>query len=225
MTGLFIQVRLDSSRLPGKALLPLGDMTVLDHALRNLSEVEADVHAVLTDRASAPALMAVAARWGFDLFQGPKDDVLERFALALSHFGVDRVVRATGDNPLVSVPMARAAIELAQTSGADYFGFQGSPLGTGVEVVRSSALLTAREESVDPYEREHVCPFLYRRPEQFTVQRPLVPESWRGDERLTLDTREDYRFFQEIFDNLYQGEPLILEEVLKKMREAGFARP
>jgi spore coat polysaccharide biosynthesis protein SpsF len=200
-------------------------MTVLDHALRNLSEVEADVHAVLTDQASAPALMAVAQRWGFDLFQGPRDDVLERFSLAISHFGVDMVVRATGDNPLVSVSMARLAMEQARTGGADYFGFQGAPLGTGVEVVRSSALLSARQESVDPYEREHVCPFLYRRPERFSIHRPQVPEPWRGDERLTLDTREDYLFFQEIFRSLYQGEPLGLAEVLQKIREAGFARP
>jgi hypothetical protein len=42
---------------------------------------------------------------------------------------------------------------------------------------------------------------------------------------LTLDTREDYLFFQEIFRSLYQGEPLGLAEVLQKIREAGFAHP
>lgn len=225
MTGIFIQVRLDSSRLPGKALLPLGDMTVLDHALRNLAEVEGDVHAVLTDEASAPDLMAAAERWGFELFRGPRDDVLGRFALAVSHFGVDRFIRATGDNPLVHVSMARQALEKASNRESDYFGFQGAPLGTGVEVVKASALLTAHKESADPYEREHVCPFLYGRPERFSIHRPLVPEPWRGDERLTLDTPEDYRFFQELFQNLYRGEPLMLEEVLGKIREAGFARP
>jgi len=225
VTGIFIQVRLGSSRLPGKALLSLGDMTVLDHALRNLAAVEGDVHAVLTDQSSAPALMPVAQRWGFELFKGPGDDVLGRFALAISHFGVSRVIRATGDNPLVHVSMARQAREQALNAGADYFGFQGAPPGTGVEVVKAAALLTAHKESVDPYEREHVCPFLYGRPERFSIHRPLAAAPWRGNERLTLDTPEDYRFFQNLFRDLYRGEPLVLEEVLGKIREAGFVRP
>ncbi len=225
MTGIFIQVRLDSSRLPGKALLPLGDMTVLDHALRNLAQVKGDVHAVLTDPDSADGLNPVAKRWGFELFQGPRDDVLRRFAAAISYFGVDRLVRATGDNPLVNVELARMALDEARAAGADYFGFQGAPLGTGVEVVNAEALLAAQEESVDPYEREHVCPFLYNRPERFSLCRPRVPEPWRGEERLTLDTLEDYRLFQEVFRRLYRGEPLELGEVLGLIREADFVAP
>lgn len=174
MTGVFIQVRLDSTRLPGKALLPLENMTVIEHALRSLREVPAEVHAVLTDAEGAAPLAPLARRWGFRLFPGPKEDVLGRFAQAIAHFAVIRVVRATGDNPLVSAKLAKAALNLSQKSRADYCALQGAPLGTGVEVVKASALIEADREARDPYEREHVCPFLYHRPGRYRLVRPTV---------------------------------------------------
>ncbi len=42
MTSVFLQVRLDSSRLPRKALLPLGDRQVVSHAMRALKNVKAE---------------------------------------------------------------------------------------------------------------------------------------------------------------------------------------
>ena len=48
-TGVFLQVRLGSRRLPRKALLPLGDSTVIRQAMRALRRVPAGVHALLTD--------------------------------------------------------------------------------------------------------------------------------------------------------------------------------
>lgn len=44
MTALILQGRLDSTRLPNKALLPLGDVPMILRAMEALKTVAADIH-------------------------------------------------------------------------------------------------------------------------------------------------------------------------------------
>ena len=48
--GVSIQVRLGSTRLQGKALLPLCGLAIIQHVMRCLSRVPADVRALVTER-------------------------------------------------------------------------------------------------------------------------------------------------------------------------------
>ncbi len=214
MTGVFIQIRLDSSRLPEKALLPLGDMTVSEHAFRSLGNVPADVYALLTDKASAPQLAPLAEKWGFDTFIGARDDVLSRFSRAAAHFSVDTLLRGTGDNPLVSWEAAVRALNIFNDTEPDYCGIRNLAYGAGVEILDSRALFRADREASDPYEREHVSPYLYRNPELFKINLAEALEEERSEARITLDTREDYQFLTRVFTELYSGAVISYPELL-----------
>jgi len=208
-------VRLDSSRLPRKALLKLSGFTVIEHAMRALDAVEADQRMVVTTEDSEAELRPLAEACGWGLFTGSKEDVLSRYVMAARETGASRIVRATGDNPLVSAAMANAALRLFEESGADFAGYSELPLGAGVEVVRTASLEEALAEAQDPYEREHVSPFLYRRPERFRIVVPPAPDGYRAPgTRITLDTPEDYEFLKTLFDDLYTGIPLDLDTVI-----------
>lgn len=214
-TAVFLQVRLDSSRLPRKALLPLAGKPVILHAMEALKQVDTDKHVLLTDDESADALYSPAEKAGFEVFTGPRDDVLERFALGVEHFGVDTFIRATGDNPLVSAECASDLLKLHLSEGVDYSGYRGLPLGTGVECVRSAALLEARRRAVKPYDREHVCPYLYTHPDSFRIFTPEVRDECRAPElRVTLDTAADYERLKTIFSRLYHDEPIRITELV-----------
>lgn len=193
MTGVILQARLGSTRLPRKALLPFGDGTLLESCLRRLSRVPADLRVLATEPGSAPELGPRAEALGWKVFVGSEEDVLARYCGAIREYRISRVIRATGDNPFVSPEAAESLLSDPRTAVSDYAAYQGLPLGFGVEVVRASALLEAEAESSDLYEREHVCPFLYRRPGRFSIYRPEAPGSLRAPEaRVTVDTREDY---------------------------------
>lgn len=214
--GVFLQVRLDSTRLPEKALLELSGKAVVTHAMEALKAVPADVFALLTDRESSEALSEYAAAAGFEVFVGPKDDVLKRYALAIDHYGVDTVIRATGDNPLVDGDCAARLLDLYRRRHVDYSGFHGLPIGTGVECVRAKALLQADRRAESEYDREHVCPYLYNNPHTFIVYRPSAPAECCAPElRVTLDTDRDYRRLHTIFDSLYAGAPISTEELIR----------
>ncbi len=207
--AVFLQARLASSRLPEKVLLPLAGKSVIEHAMESLARVDVEVHALLTDEESVGRLERPARRCGFEVFAGDPDDVLARFAAAARHWNIDRYFRATGDNPLVSSRLALMLEELHAARGADFSGFLGPPLGTCVELVEAWALFAADREAVDPYEREHVSPFIYRRTDRFRVLRPWAPAAMLMPEaRVTLDTVEDYELIKRAYDELYDGKPI-----------------
>jgi spore coat polysaccharide biosynthesis protein SpsF len=220
--GVFLQARLGSTRLARKALLPLGGATVLQLAMRALARVEAQVHALLTEPASAREFAEPARQEGFELFVGSEEDVLDRFCRAAERFGTRRIVRATADNPLVSPMQVRSLLALHTQAGWHLSHYLGPPLGTGVEVVEAWALAEADARARDPYEREHVTPYLYRHRERFRVAEPSCPEAWRLPEaRVTVDTREDYERVGRIFQSLDRGQPIETEELVRFLREGG----
>jgi spore coat polysaccharide biosynthesis protein SpsF len=221
-TGVFLQARLGSQRLPRKALLPLAGRTMLEVAMEALARVSGAVHALLTDAASAEAFRPLAAGAGFELFVGPEDDVLERFCQATRQFAVDRVVRATGDNPLVSPLQAATLMDLHSETGQDLSHYLGPPLGTGVEIIDGWALLRAGDRARGAYEREHITQHLYRHRRRYRVGEFAAPPEWVLPEaRVTVDTEEDYQSVRRLFAALYRGEPIETEELVRFLREGG----
>ncbi len=222
MTGVFLQARLESTRLTNKALLELGGRAVIEQAMAQLRRLPVSRHVLVTDSHSAALLRRPAERCGFNLFVGPQENVLKRFVLAAQAFQVDEIVRATGDNPLVSWELARMAISRLRAADADYCGFDGPPLGTGVEVVRTSALEQALRESEDPYDLEHVTPYLYRNRNRFHVLREAAPAAYcLPHARVTLDTSEDYQRLCTVYDAIYSGAPVPVIHLISHLQSAG----
>ncbi|MDR1211532.1 MAG: spore coat protein, partial [Spirochaetaceae bacterium] len=108
MTALVLQARLDSSRLPRKALLPLGGRPLIQAVMAALKTVAADIHVLACAADSEAAFAPFARAEGFYIYGGPKEDVLKRYCDVIRLYGPDRVIRATGDNPFVFADAAWA---------------------------------------------------------------------------------------------------------------------
>ncbi|MDR1239707.1 MAG: spore coat protein [Treponema sp.] len=194
MTAVVLQARLDSVRLPGKSLLPLGDKPLILVVMEALRKLPVDRYILACPDDCTGFFGPPAEAAGFEMSPGPKDDVLARYCLAIRRFGLHRVIRATGDNPFVFTDAAAALNAEAGALNADYAGYGGLPLGAGIESVDAGALIRAEAGAVAAHEREHVCPYLYGHPELFALHRPLAPRRWQdASARLTVDTVEDYR--------------------------------
>jgi spore coat polysaccharide biosynthesis protein SpsF len=218
-TGVFVQVRLGSTRLPGKALLGLRGGCVIQHVMRSVKAVDAEVHALLTDAASEAALRPLADGEGFRLLVGPDEDVLARYCMASREWSVDQVIRVTGDNPLTSASLARAILREHRESGADLSHYLGIPWGAGVEVVEAPALFAAEQDSRRPDEREHITTFLYRHPERFRIlEAPAPAHADYAEGRATVDTPEDMQRMRQLFDELYDGAPIEIERTIAWLR-------
>ena len=203
MTALVLQARLDSSRLPGKAMLCLGGKPLVFRAMEALNSPSWGAKILACPEDSVSSFAPLAEEAGFALIPGPKEDVLARYCLAIRSCGAERIVRATGDNPFAFIDAALALNLEAQALDADYAAYSGLPYGAGVEAVASEALLRAEKQAKAPNEREHVCPYLYAHPELFRLHRPLAQPCWQGPElRITVDTREDYEQALVLYERL-----------------------
>jgi spore coat polysaccharide biosynthesis protein SpsF len=168
-----------------------------------------DTYVLVTEKKSIEALIPSAEKEGFQTFVGPEEDVLLRYVQAARHFHLSTVIRATGDNPLVSPLLAREIITIHKEKNGDVSHFIGMPLGLGVEVVETPALEKAEKDADDPYEREHLTTHLYRHPGTYTIVAPQCREKYRlPGIHISLDTPADYEIIKALYSDLYQGSPI-----------------
>lgn len=216
-----LQVRVGSTRLPGKALMKIGELTITEWAMLALKEIGAPLNILLTDEASEEVLKPLADKQGFEIFVGPAQDVLLRYCLCIKKYGIKTVVRATGDNPFVGGLLANLLLEEFFQGDFDYAGYLGIPSGTGVEAVKAEALLKAESLTSDSYDREHVCPYLYNNKTQFGIFQKTAPKAYcLPSSRITVDTKADLDFARTIYAET--GLPArtdVLVQVLKKHQE------
>jgi spore coat polysaccharide biosynthesis protein SpsF len=204
---IVVQARMGSHRLPGKVLADLAGRPLLEWCLRRLaaSGVGPVVLATTTSPAD-DALVGLADRLGFQAIRGPEDDVLQRFALVADYLHARFFIRATADNPAVDMDAPGRVVAAIEDGGADHVVEQGLPIGAAVEAVRTAALYQALAQTRDPYDREHVTPYLYRTPSRFlALTAPAPPALQRPDLRLTVDTSDDLRFMRCVFGRTAEG--------------------
>jgi spore coat polysaccharide biosynthesis protein SpsF len=200
-TGIVLQARLGSRRLPRKALALVRGRTILEHCLIRL--VAADVGPVVlatTDRPEDDDLVERAERSGAGVFRGSAVDVLDRVAQCASAHAFDVVIRATADNPGVDVQAPGRMLARLRASGADYACEHSLPYGAAVEAITRDALLRTARLAIDPYDREHVTTFVKRRSDLFRVITAEAPAHIaRPDVRLTVDTPEDLERIRAVY--------------------------
>jgi len=213
MTVLAIlQARATSTRLPGKVLRPILGEPMMARQIERLQRarrIDSLVVATSVEDSDLP-VAELAARLGCKAHRGDLADVLGRFSGALAQHGpAEHVVRVTADCPLTDWRILDAVIERHLASDADYTSNtvdRSFPKGLDVEIVRAARLREAAAEARDSYEREHVTPFFYRRPERFRIEQLVQPEKL-DHLRWTVDTPDDFVFVTRVYETLHPAKP------------------
>jgi spore coat polysaccharide biosynthesis protein SpsF len=219
-TAVILQARTGSTRLPGKALATIGDLSVVERCLQRLKLARAGEVILATTRDAADdALAAVAARMRVRVFRGSSDDVLDRYVAAAESVDVDLVIRATGDNPAVDLDAPRRVRRALIETRADYACEDGLPLGAGVEAITTEALRRSAAAATSADDREHVTLYAKRRPGAFRIARLMVPEGLRRpDLRFTIDTSDDLDYMRRLFAGATSHEPGLAELIAAASR-------
>ncbi len=203
MTGIIIQARTGSTRLPGKVLFPFGPSTMLEYCINRtlLSRLADTVIVATTTDPDDDAIQKLCEKKGVPVYRGPENDVLQRYIDAAQHFGIQVVVRVCADNPFIDPSYIDRLIEAYTRKPADYYSFQFSsgvpaimsPIGFFGELVTLKALLSVKSNNAPPQFFEHVTQYVYRHPERYSVRYLPVPAGLESARiRLTVDTKEDY---------------------------------
>jgi spore coat polysaccharide biosynthesis protein SpsF (cytidylyltransferase family) len=208
-----VQARMGSTRLPGKTLAPFGDSTILGQILGRLGRASSldDTWVATSTLPADDAIAELCAARGTPVTRGSADDVLARFADCIAAAGMPPLVlRVCADRPLLCPTLADELVAAYEELGRpDYVSntlTRSYPDGLDLELVRAEHLLAAAAEAADPYEREHVTPFLYRRAERFRLEQLVCPFGDFSALDVALDTAEDYARLRRIRERLPDGD-------------------
>ena len=186
-----IQARVDSTRLPGKALMPIAGKPMF------LYVVEAALPPLVVAIPQGDlALSQICDEMGILVASRPTpEDVLGRFVeavrVATDHYEQEfsHILRLTGDCPMLTRDMVerflRACVMDQDTICTNR---PLDPDGIDMELFPTRALLGAYEKANNPYDREHVTPAIYR----ILKTQHLRVTNWDPTDKISVDTREDY---------------------------------
>jgi spore coat polysaccharide biosynthesis protein SpsF len=251
-----IQARMSSSRLPGKALIGVAGKAILQHMFERVEKAKYldDLVLATTTDSSDDILEQFCKRQDIPCYRGSLPDVLDRCYQAASQFHADVIVRLTADcplidpnlidltvmaflgKPLLQIPPHSSQLPDNSFPGVYPFDFAANrlpppwkrtlPIGLDVEVSSFEALQRTWMEADQPYQREHVMPYLYEGvtfPKSnlspgpgWYIDQGTSPRGFRvallnhfpdfGSMRWTVDTPADLDFVREIYTH-FEGQP------------------
>lgn len=203
--GVITQVRMTSTRLPGKVLLEAAGRTLLDHHLDRLLAAGLDVYVATTTNHDDDPIVDLAHDRGLSVHRGSEDDVLSRFTGTIEEFSLETVVRVTSDCPLIDGSLVARGVEEFEAAGDPWLYLSNGlertwPRGMDFEVFSATALLDAEAAATEPAQREHVTPYLYTNGSGRMTLRNLARPSDASAYRLTLDTAEDLQLLTTLIE-------------------------
>lgn len=181
--------RLDSQRLPGKALKPFAGRPLLGHVIdRALAAKEPDLVIVATtDRPTDDGLAAFAEEQGARVFRGSHLDVLGRGLACAEQFELTALGRICGDSPFIDPKLIDRMIAAHRENGAEVttnLHPRTFPMGMSFEIITVDALRRLAESTDDLAEREHMTTYIYDNPDQFRIHN--ITSGIEGSERVPL---------------------------------------
>lgn len=218
-TGIVVQARLDSSRLPAKVFLPLGNgksvvETVVERCLRIRDRLGLGSPVCLAVPKEELDLFRKHSDWPDNvlLVGGSAQDVLGRFEKAIDAIGAERIIRVTADNPLLVIEPFELIIETFRGFRepdskviVDLYSSKQLPNGTVVSGFTGAALHAMAEHSTLPATREHL---VIGDDNEGGIERVVadIPARLRHPKlRFCVDTIADYLEFLKLPPEAYEA--------------------
>ena len=225
-TVAIIQARMGSSRFPNKTLKPIAGQPLIGFLVDRLGMCKSLSKIVIATTVNKrdDQLSKWAKSHDIPSFRGSEKDVLNRFYKCASQYNADVIVRITADDPLKDPEVVDRAVNIFNSDDYDYVSNTINPSfpeGIDVEVFSFSALSRAENEAKKESEREHVTPYIWSNPKNFSIKN-FIADNDDSDIRLTVDYPSDLKMLNNInrlCDDLKSTSYLEVVNLLRKNKE------
>lgn len=199
---IILQARTNSSRLPGKVLLPIKGMPLAVLVAKRAANTGRDIVIATSLEPSDDGLAALIQSYGLNCFRGSLENTLDRVVSALLAYDNQTIIfRLTADNVFPDGALLDEMESEFLAEGLEYLccngEYSGLPYGMSVEVTRLGHLREAAEKSTCAFDQEHVTPYVIRKFGSTFFQK--YKDLKKGHFRCTVDCLDDYLGIQKIF--------------------------
>lgn len=215
--GVVVQARMSSSRLPGKSLRILGEHPLIYFVLKRLTLLNLPVIVCTSSEASDDILCDYLIEENIPFFRGSLENVLDRYIKTAEVFGLEQLIRVTGDNPFVDIAYLQDSLKLfGEYTYVDGIYEGGLIKGTGFELVSTSELkgIPSQEKA----HLEHVTLWLRENLERSARRIQLEPNKeneYLEDIFLTCDYPEDLQLIKSILEHFRYDYSVAIPEILQ----------
>ena len=216
-TGIVVQARNGSKRLPNKMIMDLEGKTLFEHIIERLmyTKFKDEVILATTTKERDDILIELSKKLGIYHFRGSENDVLERFLGTTKQYNLDLIVRVCADNPFIDPEGLDMLVDYRNNINADHvdsYHEKGWPSGSGSEVITREALFKIDKLTKDLKYRENVTLFA-RDPDNAhlfkTGHLDASLEILRPDLKLSVDTLDELEAVRKIYKSLYKPGKII----------------
>ena len=210
----FVEARMGSTELPGKALLPILGRPLLWHVVDRVRQAGqiAEVVVVTTDSPRDLPIRSYCRRQGIEVFAGNERDATDRLYRAALHYRANPIVRLEAEAAFVDPTLVDRLLGLYSDGAFDYAKIatgNGSifldggryPEGMGAHVIGLHALERTWAEATDPADRGAVTAYVERAVGRFRVG-TLRAEQNLSHLRLTIENEGDLELARQVYGRL-----------------------
>ena len=208
-----VEVRMTSSRLPGKPLMKSGSKSMLEHLVARLKRADNidDIVIATTHNDSDLPIVDLAKNLKLKYFCGDESNVLSRVIGAAESVNADVIVEITGDCPLIDPGIIDQLVDIHKNNDAHYVSnahIRSYPDGMDVQIFSLDTLKKSYSMTNEPLHLEHVSLHIRENPQIFRQINIVAPKELYWPELgLTLDEESDFILIDKIFEHFDQVEP------------------
>lgn len=230
--SIIIQCRYKSSRLPGKAMLPIVDnIPMIEFLLKRMLLVKGVDKVILTTGNGKinDTIVKIAKHLGIVVVRGAESNVLQRFVDAVKNHNVDIIVRVCADNPLVDPGLITKCVNFFLRNKLDHLSTYEKPFipyGLGCAIFTREVLFKTMRNSINNKNwLEHVEPYMLKSKSIKTYYYKGSTSHYFPDLRLSVDFQKDYEYVKPLAQFLYnkKGLNFNIDDILKVIKKPSVA--
>ena len=192
--AIVIQARMSSSRFPEKVLSPLCGMPMLMWTINYCRQINLPLFVLTSTDESDDQLIGMLEKNYVSYYRGSLENVVSRYLSFMKEHQVKKVVRISGDSPLINPDVILKVIaqdqELADADLTTNVFPRSFPKGQSVEVIPRKSLELLRDRNLSESDIEHVTPYFYANYKEFKINNLNNTEDLSSI-NLSVDTKED----------------------------------
>ena len=201
-TTAIIQARMNSTRLPGKVLLPIGNTNAIQMIVDKCESNKLIDNVVIATTPNSKEIYNYCLENKIDFYVGSEDDVLNRVYKTAKVFKADIIIDITADCPFIDLTDLELYLDPIKSKNKDYVSNiidRQFPDGLDLQVYSFTAFSELMRGVFGAY-RQHTGWNFTRFPNNFKLlNMPATLDLKHPDVRITLDTAEDYAVINLIY--------------------------